>query len=111
MGPRSLSLQSNSGSGSPCFHLLTQMVLTLCTSSLQLAVLAPGFDHNRQVGICVLPQAEKILVGFAGRRRVVLQDGSSREAQVGHGPQRGNYIPTSMIDDPLKLCRGQRSVL
>ena len=54
---------------------------------LQLGVLGFGLLQDGNVRVCVFPEGEEVLVGFAGCCGITLGEGSSRDLVVRHGEQ------------------------
>jgi hypothetical protein len=51
-------------------------------ASFQLLILSFGVLQNGNVGVCVFPECEEILVGFARIRRVAAKGSGARQPQV-----------------------------
>ena len=74
---------------------------------LQLRVLRFGLLQNGDVGVCVFPQREKILICGTGFGGVALQSVCAPELQMGEWGQRAIRHEAAMVEERQRNSRGQ----
>jgi hypothetical protein len=78
---------------------------------LQLRVLSFGLPQNRDVGVCVLPESEEVLIGCKGFAGVTLHCGSSADLQMCERSDGFTSNNLSLGQDFLELRYGFASLM
>jgi len=77
---------------------------------LELGVSGLGFLEDGDIGVCVFPQGEEILIGYAALGGVARKSVGTRQAQTRQRVEGRNRIDTTVVKDLAELDGGLRAV-